>query len=139
MQLVQQLPAAEAEALRRALAARVFALPDVHERPSAVSVPGARALWLTPESAKGPREAFLVGTEFAHLHPAPDWSLHMALPPALADEAVQRGWAEAHPMARRGLIPPSVVMVYAPRDGAEVEVVVGLVGAAHAFAHGDAR
>ena len=27
------------------LARRVFALPDVEERPSAISVPGARALW----------------------------------------------------------------------------------------------
>jgi hypothetical protein len=31
------------------LATRVFALPGVEERPSAISVPGARTLWLREE------------------------------------------------------------------------------------------
>lgn len=31
------------------LARRIFALPGVVERPSAISVPGARALWLSEE------------------------------------------------------------------------------------------
>lgn len=136
-QLDQQPLPAVAGALREALATAVFALPDVHERPSLVSVPGARALWLAPVAARGPREAFLIDTEFAHLHPAPDWSLHMALPPALAAEAIHQGWAEVHPVARLGLIPPTVVMVYAPRDEGERDVVVSLVRAAHAHARGD--
>lgn len=79
----------------------------------------------------------MIGTEFAHLHPSPDWSLHAALPPALAEEAVARGWAEVHPVARRGFLPSNVVMIYAPRDEAEIEVVTGLVRAAHAYARGD--
>lgn len=136
-QLDQQPAPAVAGALREALAAILFSLPDVRERPSAVSVPGARALWLAPAAAGGPPEAFMVGTEFAHLHPAPDWSLHVALPPALADEAIARGWAEAHPVARLGMIPPNVVMLYAPRDEEEVAVVGNLVRAAHAFARGN--
>ena len=120
--------------LREALAGALLALPDVLEAPSAVSVPGARALWLPPAAARGPRAAFLVGTEFAHLHPAPDWSLHAALPPALADEAVESGWAEVHPAAQLGLIPANVVMLYAPRDDEEVKVVSDLILAAHDFA-----
>ena len=51
------------------LARRVFALPGVEERPSAISVPGARALWLREDVPAGPREAFMVGREFAHIHP----------------------------------------------------------------------
>jgi hypothetical protein len=43
-QLDQQPAAGEAEKVRAGLASLVFALPDVRERPSAVSVPGARAL-----------------------------------------------------------------------------------------------
>ena len=120
---------------RERLAAAVFALPGVEERPSAISVPGARALWLA-EGAGGPPEAFLIGNEFAHLHPAPDQSLHMMLPPALAEEAVGAGWAEQHPVALRGLIPANAVMVYAPRDDAEREVVEELVRASHSFARG---
>lgn len=135
-QLDQQPAPADAVGLRDALARLLFALPDVIEGPSAVSVPGARALWLPPEAARGPRTAFLVGTEFAHLHPSPDGSLHAALPPLLAGEAVDKGWAEVHPVARLGLIPLNVVMLYAPRDEDEVEVVADLVRAGHAFARG---
>src|ERR671927_734261 len=62
------------------LARRIFALPGVVEEPSRISVPGARALVLVPDVAAGPPEAFLIGREFAHLHPAPDHSLHAMLP-----------------------------------------------------------
>jgi hypothetical protein len=51
------------------VARRVFALPDVKERPSAISVPGARALWLQDDVPTGPQEAFMTGREFVHIHP----------------------------------------------------------------------
>jgi hypothetical protein len=121
---------------RELLAASVFALPGVEERPSLISVPGARALWLA-EGTAGPPEAFMVGNEFAHLHPEPDHSLHAMLPPTLAVEAIEAGWAEQHPVARRGLISANAVMLYAPRDDAEREVVEELVRASHAFARGE--
>ena len=121
---------------RQRLATALFGLPGVIERPSRISVPGARALWLE-EGAAGPPEAFMVGVEFAHLHPGRDQSLHAMLPPELVDEAVETGWAEVHPVARRGLIPPNAVMLYAPRDDEEREVVEDLVRASHAFARGD--
>jgi hypothetical protein len=116
------------------LARRVFALPGVVEQPSRISVPGARALVLTPDEAVGPPEAFLIDREFAHLHPAPDHSLHAMLPRETVIEAVETGWAEPHPVALRGLIPPTAVMLYAPRDDAELDVVERLVRASHAFA-----
>jgi hypothetical protein len=49
------------------LARRVFALPGVEERSSAISVPGARALWLREDVLAGPREAFMIEREFAHI------------------------------------------------------------------------
>lgn len=122
--------------MNEALAAALFALPGVLEQPSAISVPCARALQLEPADALGPREAFLIGREFAHLHPLPDGSLHVALPPDVASEAIARGWAEVHPVARMGLIPENVVMVYAPRDAGEIETVLDLVRSALAFARG---
>jgi hypothetical protein len=118
------------------LARRVFALPGVVEEPSRISVPGARALVLAPGEAIGPPEAFLIDREFAHLHPAPDHSLHAMLPVDVVTEAVATGWAEPHPVALRGLIPPTAVMLYAPRDEAELDVIERLVGASHAFARG---
>ena len=116
------------------LADRVFALPGVVEEPSRISVPGARALVLEAGEPAGPPEAFLIDREFAHLHPAPDHSLHAMLPTETVTEAVAAGWAEPHPVALRGLIPPTAVMLYAPRDEAELEVIEGLVRASHAFA-----
>jgi hypothetical protein len=54
---------------------------------SVISVPGARALWLDYSLHAGPPEAFLIGREFAHLHPGADHSLHAMLPPDHAE-----GW-----------------------------------------------
>jgi len=118
------------------LAARVFALPGVAERPSGISVPGARALVLDPVLAAGPSDAFLVGREFAHLHPWPDHSLHLCLPERLADAVCRAGWAEWHPFVADGLLPRTVVLVYAPRDEGELRVVARLVEASYHFALG---
>jgi hypothetical protein len=118
------------------LARRVFALPGVEERPSAISVPGARSLWLLEEVPAGPPEAFMIGREFAHIHPMPDGSLHAALPPEVAQAAVEKGWAEQHPVARMGYISQNVVMIYAPRNVEEIEVVAGLVAEACRYAGG---
>jgi hypothetical protein len=119
------------------LARRVFSLPGVVEEPSGISVPGARALVLAPGEPTGPPEAFLISREFAHLHPAPDHSLHAMLPTEAVAEAVDAGWAEPHPAALRGLIAATAVMLYAPRDNAELDVIEGLVRASHAFARSD--
>jgi hypothetical protein len=116
------------------LARRIFALPGVVEEPSRISVPGARALMLAPGEPVGPPEAFMVPGEFAHVHPAPDRSLHAMLPLDLAAAAIEAGWAEPHPVARMGLIPHTAVMLYAPRDDAELDVIEQLVRASHAFA-----
>ena len=116
------------------LARRAFSFPGVVEEPSRISVPGARALVLAPGERTGPPEAFLIDREFAHFHPAPDHSLHAMLPTDTVTEAVAAGWAEPHPVALRGLIPRTAVMLYAPRDEAELGVIEGLVRASHAFA-----
>jgi hypothetical protein len=122
--------------LRQELARRVFALPDLEERPTMISVPGARALRLRDAVPAGPPEAFMIEREFAHLHPGPDQSLHAALPADVAQAAIEAGWAELHPVARRGLIPPNTVMLYAPRNEDELEVVFSLVLASYRFAGG---
>lgn len=124
--------------LREALAARVFGLPGVIEEPSGVSVPGARALVLTPDAARGPQDAFMVGREFAHLHPSPDQSLHMVLPRDVAQAAIDAGWAEPHPLAARMRGPSIAVMVFAPRTDEEVDVVAQLVESSYRNATGGA-
>ena len=39
-------------------------------------------------------------------------------------------------MARMGYIPQNVVMIYAPRDAQEIEVIAGLVVEAYRYASG---
>jgi phospholipase/carboxylesterase len=122
--------------LQEQLFARIAALPGVSTVPSAISVPGARG-FVAASGDTSHSDAFLVPSagEFAHLHPAYDGSLHLALPPELAADAVAKGWAVAHPLAGIRLA-RGMVMVYGPRDETELEIVATIVEASHAFATG---
>lgn len=108
--------------------------PHVVERRSRVSVEGARALTLDDEAGGAPDDAFMADREFCHAHAQGDYSFHAALPTALALEAERAGWAEPHFLVRTGQVPPTVVMIYAPRDEAERFVVMQLVRASYQFA-----
>lgn len=115
---------------------RAFALPFVERRPSGISVPGAEALVLPRPHACGPREAFLIGREFAHVHPSYDGSSHLMLPLPAVEELIAKGWGEPHPMARLGYIPATAVMAFAPRDAGEVDVMLRLLTVSWDFARG---
>lgn len=123
--------------LQQELWRRMSALEGVRTGRSGVSVPQTRALHLDPALALGPPEAFLVGEEFAHLHGPADGSLHAALPSDIAAQAIESGWAELHPFARRGMLPATTIMIYGPRDDAELETVWAFVEISHAFARGE--
>ncbi len=105
-------------------------LEGVFTGESLVSVPGARALFLEESLAAGPEEAFQAGREFAHIHPEHDGSLHLTLPLAMGREVEEKGWGEPHPVS------PSM-MIYGPRDEAELEIVRQLLLASYRFAKGE--
>jgi hypothetical protein len=65
------------------LARRVFALPDVEERPGTVAHPAERAIWLRDDVPVASDDAFLGNREIGHFHPW-DGSLHIVLAPELA-------------------------------------------------------
>jgi len=132
----QQLDQTAPTAIQEELWRRMASLEGVSTGRSGVSLPESRAVHLDPGLARGPRDAYLVDTEFAHLHGAADGSLHVTLPTAVAGEAIDKGWAELHPMARRGLAPTTLVMLYGPRDQAELETIWQLVETSYAFARG---
>lgn len=134
----QQLDQTAPPALQERLWQRVHELEQVVLGPSGISVPGTRALHLDDDVAVTPGTT-MIGREFAHLHPRSDGSLHLVLPEGVAPDVVAAGWAELHPIARRGLIPPTTVMVYGPRDDDELEVVWRCVRAAHRHAVAAAR
>jgi phospholipase/carboxylesterase len=115
--------------MHAALMARVFALQGVEERPGTVADPRESAIWLRDDLPAGPADAFLGNREIGHFHPW-DHSLHIALPPELAEAAVAAGWAEVHPVAKAGMAPGHLVMLYGPRDDGQVEVLFQLILAA---------
>jgi len=112
----------------------VFSLPGVVEMPSRTSLPGARALTLAAELPVTNQEAFMVGREFAHIHPQPrGGSMHMKLPGHQATEVVEKGWGEEHPLALNGSI-PNLLMVYAPRNDEDLAVIKIIINAAVEYA-----
>lgn len=77
------------------------------------------------------------GTEFAHLHPPDDGSLHLVLTEDHAQAVIEAGWGEFHPLVELGVMPPTTVMIYGPRDEEELEVVWNIVQASYFNARGD--
>ena len=129
-----QLDQTSSDELLDDLSTRAFSLEGVVEQPSQVSLPGARALTVAPELPARP-EAMIVGREFAHIHSSGSGggSLHLRLSTADAAEVVAEGWGEYHPFALDGTI-PNLLMVYAPRDDEDLDVVMTIIEAAVAFA-----
>lgn len=131
----QQLDQNAPVALQELLFERIRRLPGVSVAPSRVSVPGARAFVF--EAPTDRAEAFMVGGEFAHMHPPTDGSLHLMLSEEDADEVIAKGWGELHPAAREGLIPGAALMIYGPRDEGELDVAWQIVETSYRFARGD--
>ena len=127
---VQPTPEVNAELFRRA-----FSLPGVTNRPTVISVPGARALWLDESLPLAHPEAIAAGREFAHIHP--DGSLHASLPSERAREAIETGWAEPHPMALY-MGNEGMVMLYTPRTMEELDVIFQLIVDSYNFVTGRA-
>jgi hypothetical protein len=117
-----------------AILAEALTWPAVLGQPSQISVEGGRALILDDSTPGGPTEAFLIGREFCHVHAQGDLSLHAALSLPLAAAAERAGWAEPHYLVKAGRVPATIVMLYAPRDELERDVVLRLVRASYEFA-----
>jgi len=80
------------------------------------------------EPTQGRALAALSQGEVAHIHPG-DGSMHMIFSPSDARQVISKGWGERHPLSGtpRHNIPLSYLMIYTPRDAAEVAVVKQLL------------
>ena len=68
--------------------------------------------------------------EFAHIHPAGDGSLHLALPAGVREEARGKGWGEPHPIS-------GTLLLFGPRDEIELETVWQILLVSYRYALGD--
>lgn len=93
----------------------------------------ADALW-----ANETHEGFALGEgysrEITHIHQNTDYSAHVILAPKDALKVIQSGWGQLHGLAGvkplgRKLLPKEYVLLYAPRDDDEIEVLLGIVKA----------
>ncbi|MQA79325.1 MAG: hypothetical protein GEV10_12750 [Streptosporangiales bacterium] len=73
--------------------------------------------------------------EPVHLHGVTDTSLHLCLPRGRAAQVCEQGWGEPHGYADHD----TEIMVYGPRDDAELAVVIGLVRESLDFARAAAH
>ena len=113
---------------------RAFDFPHVTRCASKISVPGAEALWLETDQNHQCAHAFMIGNEFAHVHPSYDGSLHLMLSEEDVTELLAKGWGEPHIFAAIGMIPRNTMMVYAPRDNEEVDIVMDIIAASYEYA-----
>jgi phospholipase/carboxylesterase len=109
------------------LAAWAFSRPGVVEK---LTVVGNNALGLTvAEGLEMNSKAILGGREFGHIHTGTEGgSLHLKIRTPDATEVVHKGWGEWHPVVA------NMVMVYAPRDAADLEVVRLIIEASRVWA-----
>ncbi|KAG5938574.1 hypothetical protein E4U53_007974 [Claviceps sorghi] len=71
--------------------------------------------------------------EIVHVHDS-DHSMHLCLHPGDMDVVLRRGWGQRHPLARKGWLRMPVscdfVMIYAPRNEDELQIVYRIIEAA---------
>lgn len=99
-------------------------------RPSGLEGVGTPAVWLDP-AVETPRYLGATRGELAHVHP--EASSHVTVSLADAEELTRKGWAERHRLSGVAGIPLGYVMIYAPRDEAELEVWKGVIRAGLLF------
>ena len=114
------------------LVAKAFAIPGVKQGHSRVSMADSMAGLLVelPQihgawslATDGPVEVF-------HVHGVTDTSIHVVLPSERASEVIGKGWGEPHTYADFD----TQIMLYAPRDEEEIDLIVGLLGESVHFA-----
>ncbi|WP_390925008.1 hypothetical protein [Paenibacillus xylanexedens] len=69
--------------------------------------------------------------EIAHIHPD-DSSMHMVFSPTDSSEVIRKGWGERHSLSGSPILglPDTYLLIYAPRNAAEVDIVRRLVDGA---------
>ena len=107
--------------------------PHVERRITIAGNLRAVSFCVTEKAATSNSAAFISPQEFARcLRAGP--TVYLAMRLVDAHWAIVRGWAEPHQLARTGLMPAGIMVVYTPRDEGELRVCATLFGASYRFA-----
>ncbi|OJJ33510.1 hypothetical protein ASPWEDRAFT_43558 [Aspergillus wentii DTO 134E9] len=93
----------------------------------------ADAIYLNPDLLASNSDAKGLGGEIAHVHPS-ECSLHLLLSAEDARTVLEANWGKRFPIY--WITPPGWIMLYAPRNEEELELVSRVVDAAVQFAKG---
>lgn len=110
------------------LAMWLFSLKYVEERPTIISVRGARAAWIKDDYPNVNSDALPNGREFTHIHPLDIYgggSQHLSLKRSDCEIVIEKGWGEYHPLNAK-IFPDNkygLVMTYAPRTTEELKAI----------------
>ncbi|MFT5819827.1 MAG: hypothetical protein ACI8ZM_001052 [Crocinitomix sp.] len=108
--------------------------PEVRKEPTRISVPTSTAMWLDENEPVGHEDAFMPpygGREFTHIHL--DGSFHTVVADDVEIEIITKKWGVRHMYYDRGV---KEVLVYAPRNEAEIEIAKAIVIKSYEYATG---
>ena len=122
------------------LAKWLFALDYIEERPSGMSVPGARAACIENAYQNVNSELLKPGSrEWTHIHPLEIYgggSQHLSFYRADSDYLIEKGWGEYHPLDAE--VYPNkhygVALLFAPRNSEELEIIKQITLASYSAA-----
>jgi hypothetical protein len=122
----------------RRLVEQVMAWPHIEAGPLPVGSANMVSLHIAEDVATDDPHVFIAGREFGRvLFGAP--TIYLTLPLSCAHWAIVRGWAEPHFSGSFGLVPPGLMVVYAPRDEHELAVCRSLFWVSYNFSLSDRR
>ncbi len=107
--------------------AEVRSWDHVFIQQSLVSVAGAVGFFIDQKHSSIEPGHFMRATEFAHIHPVDDGSFHIIVPEKVRSDLIKAGWAEPHPRKNH------IIMLYAPRDKAELGIVMNVLSISYQF------
>ncbi len=128
-----QIGVEHSAALYKKLVGLAFALPDLEQRPTIVSISGV-GMWLAEGVSVEHPNAIVSGREFAHIHT--DGSLHAPLPLQRALELEKKGWGERHPWADQNDGWEGLVMLYSASTEEELKTLVQLITESYNYVTG---
>jgi hypothetical protein len=116
------------------LVSDVLSWPHIEALPASADRPDTVPIRIEQGVAANESASFLSAREFARvMRGAP--TIYLGLPLIWAHWAIVRGWAEPHYLGSFGLLPAGTVVVYTPRDLAELSVCYSLFSAAYDSAY----
>jgi hypothetical protein len=124
--------------LLRHLIEDMVAWPDIEPNSLPAASPDLVSIRVAAEVPNDDLSVFIAGREFGRVHFGPP-TIYLALPLSCAHWTIVRGWAEPHYSSSFGLLPPSVMVVYTPRDEQELAVCRWLFRISYHFALGERR